>query len=79
MAKKKIALVIDHISISSVDENTVSKAIRNKRISDFEDGMEYYSAIQAACTCIVTEDTDDFFFSSVEVIRSEKFVEKYLV
>ena len=77
-AKKKINLLAEHILISSVDEKTVSLALKNKQINDFEDGLEYYSAIQAGCQCIITEDSKDFLFATKEVMRSEEFVEKYM-
>lgn len=78
MAKAKINLIVEHISISTIDEAIVTKALKNKQVDNFEDGMEYYSAIQSGCKCIVTEDADDFFFSTVEVMNSEEFVEKYM-
>jgi hypothetical protein len=46
---------------------------------DFEDGLEYYSAMEHKCECIITEDIDDFYFSKIEVISSENFFEKYLL
>jgi predicted nucleic acid-binding protein len=49
------------------------------KVNDFEDGLEYYSAIESKCDCIITEDTDDFYFSKIEVIGSEHFFEKYLL
>ena len=79
MAKRKIELLAQHLSISTVDEATVTKALKNKQVNDFEDGMEYYSAVQAECKCIVTEDSADFFFSSVEVMNPEEFVMKYMI
>jgi predicted nucleic acid-binding protein len=79
MAKNKIALMTEHINVSTIDEGMVTKALKNKRMDDFEDGLEYYSAVHANCECIVTEDGDDFFFSTVEVLSSEAFVSKYLI
>ncbi len=42
--------------------STVKKALENPAIKDFEDGMEYYSAEESNCDCIVTEDVHDFYF-----------------
>ncbi|MCL6101478.1 MAG: PIN domain-containing protein, partial [Bacteroidetes bacterium] len=55
---------------------TTDQAIKNRRIHDFEDGMEYYSAIQHKCDCIVTENQKDFYFSAIEVIGCEEFLLK---
>lgn len=62
-----------------VDSETTQKAIQNKSIHDFEDGLQYYSAENARCNCIVTEDVDDFYFSEIEVLRTRPFMEKYVL
>jgi predicted nucleic acid-binding protein len=77
-AKEKITLLNEHLQIADVTHAIVQKALHNKAVHDFEDGMEYYSAIENKCTCIITEDTKDFYFSTVEVITAEGFFEKYL-
>lgn len=75
VAKEKIGMLIQHIGITTVDETTI-QAISNKYIHDFEDGMEYYSAHQHKCDCIVTENQEDFYFSDLEVIGCEEFLKK---
>jgi len=76
MAREKIDILLQHIGITSVDENTSNQAIKNKLIHDFEDGLEYYSAIQHKCDCIITENQNDFYFSELEVIGCEVFLRK---
>lgn len=78
-AREKISLLSKKISISPVAENTVRKAVNNPAIHDFEDGLEYYAALESRCRCIITEDTGDFYFSDIEVLNSRSFFEKYLV
>jgi predicted nucleic acid-binding protein len=77
-AKKKIEILIQKIKITSVDHQSVVQTIQNKSIEDFEDGMEYYSAQQSKCKCIVTEDVADFHFSSIEVLDSKAFFDAYM-
>ena len=48
--------------ISDNDKKDVLNALSNKKIHDFEDGLEYYSALSATCTCIITNDTDEMTF-----------------
>lgn len=79
LAKKKITVLVEKLKIAQVDEQSVQKTIANRRINDFEDGLEYYAASKAACKCIITEDISDFHFSDIEVINSQKFFEKYLI
>ncbi len=78
-AKAKIALLINHIHITGCGEAEAQAAASNKRISDFEDGMQYYSAVHSGCTCIITEDRKDFHFSEIEVLSSVDFLRKYVV
>jgi predicted nucleic acid-binding protein len=78
MAKQKIRLLSEHLSIAAVTESVVSKTAKNPAVNDFEDGLEYYAAIESKCQCIITENIRDFYFSDIEVISSEAFFEKYL-
>jgi predicted nucleic acid-binding protein len=78
LAKKKIRILCEHINISDANKNTVVQSLENVAVNDFEDGLEYYSALENKCDCIITEDILDFYFSKIEVIRSEDFFNKYL-
>ena len=75
-AREKIALLCQHLFIAPATETVVEKTIVNKKINDFEDGLEYYSAIESKCDFIVTEDRDDFFFSVIPVLNARDFFEK---
>ena len=79
MAKKKITLLNSKINITDLEGSMATASLTDKRIKDFEDGMQYFSALKAGCKCIITEDTDDFYFSSIEVSNSKNFIEKYLL
>jgi predicted nucleic acid-binding protein len=78
-AKKKIGILCEHLQIAEVNKSAVLKCLKNPQVNDFEDGLEYYAALEHKCNCIITEDLDDFYFSDIEVLRSEDFFEKYLV
>jgi predicted nucleic acid-binding protein len=77
-AREKIALLVSHINISPANKEVVFKTILNKKIIDFEDGLEYYSALESGCQAIVTEDKGDFHFSEIEVVSCREFMKKYL-
>jgi len=79
LARNKIALLSEKLSITSVDESTVRKTSQNKSVKDFEDGLEYYSAEDSNCRCIITQDKKDFYFSEIEVLNAEEFLLKYAV
>jgi predicted nucleic acid-binding protein len=76
MAKKKIELLCHHIHFTSIDEKTANQAIANPQVHDFEDGLEYYSALHENCSFIVTENPEDFYFSEIEVLRCEEFLKR---
>ncbi len=76
LALKKIKLLSEKISITGITEETIKRTIQNKKIHDFEDGMQYYSAYLSKCNCIVTEDLGDFYYSELEVLTAKQFLEK---
>src|SRR4051794_28816667 len=47
-AREKIALLCQHIFIADATSNVVQQTILNKKIKDFEDGLEYYSAAESS-------------------------------
>lgn len=77
-AKKRIQILCEHINIAPVNKSAVLQSLQNPAINDFEDGLEYYAAVESKCDCIITEDIEDFYFSKIEVLRSEDFFQKHL-
>lgn len=77
-ARGKIQLLCNYISVTDMPAAIVKKVVENKKIADFEDGLEYYAALESGCNCIVTEDTDDFYFADCEVLSAEDFFLKYM-
>lgn len=77
-AKAKIKILSEHIRIAPNSNEAVLKCLMNPSIHDFEDGLEYYSAQESSCKCIITENKTDFYFSEIEVLNCEEFCKKYL-
>lgn len=78
-AKEKIALLASKIGITDTGRKAVHAAVKNKSIHDFEDGLEYYSAVHTGCTHVITEDKNDFYFAGIPVMTSEEFLKKYFL
>lgn len=78
-AKKKISLIASKIKIAEADQKIVLQAADDKSVDDFEDGLEYYSALKAGCKWIVTEDKNDFHFSKMPVVTARQFLEEHLL
>ena len=78
IAKHKIELLVKNLHIAGNSAVSVKHAIGNTSIHDFEDGLEYYAALENDCTCIITEDIKDFYFSEIEVVNSQDFIRRYV-
>jgi predicted nucleic acid-binding protein len=76
LAKQKMHVLSSKLHIASVDSETVTSAISNPGVMDFEDGLEYYAALQHTCQAIITEDSDGFYFSEIPVYDCRKFLEE---
>jgi predicted nucleic acid-binding protein len=79
LAKKKIQLLTEKLSITSVGKAEVISALQNKKVNDFEDGLEFYAAACYNCDAIITEDINDFYFSSIPVYNSKSFFDRVLL
>ena len=78
MAKNKIDILANKLSITPVGKNEVLAALQNKKVNDFEDGIEYYAALNCKCDAIITEDINDFYFSPTPIYSSAAFLEKLI-
>ena len=79
IAKKKIEILVDKLAITDVGKEEVIQSLYNKKVNDFEDGLEYYAAVSSNCDVIITEDINDFYFSSIPVLNSKAFTEKHML
>lgn len=79
LAKKKIDMLCTHIKIVENSAKAVATTLSNKKINDFEDGLEYYAAEEQKCKVIVTEDVEDFYFSGIEILNCQDFFTRYLM
>jgi len=77
-AKEKLHLLSRHIRIAGTDHKTVSAAFADPSVKDLEDGLEYYSALEAGCDSILTEDKKGFYYSKLEVLTALEFYDRYM-
>lgn len=78
-AKKRLLTLSTRMDIAPVTEKTVRSAFSDPGALDFEDGLEYFAALEAGCNCIVTEDKSDFYFSRIDVFSSAEFVQRHIL
>ena len=78
LAKKKINQLSSFLGTTEINDRIVKKALKDKQVHDFEDGMQYYSALEAGCNIIVTENKDDFYFSNLAIRSCDELLEELL-
>mgnify|MGYP003575172756 CR=1 FL=1 len=59
--------------ISLMDDEVIEKAI-NSNFRDFEDALQYYSAIAANCDLIATRNEKDFKTALIPVMNAESYL-----
>lgn len=79
LARKKIALLAKKLKITTMGPKAVERTFADARITDIKDGFQYFAALEAGCTCIVTHDRRDWAFATVEVMTPEDFLLKHVV
>jgi predicted nucleic acid-binding protein len=77
-ANEKMKILSEKLLITTVNSECVKRTVSNRNISDFEDGLEYYSAEGTGCTMIITENQKDFYFSKMNVTNCEGFFINYM-
>ena len=74
LARKKIALLATKLKVTTMGPKAVERTFADARITDIEDSFQYFSAVDAGCTCIVTCDLQDFRFARMEVLEPMDFL-----
>jgi len=73
-AREKLAVLAAKLHVVPCDQEAVSNALSNKSILDLEDGIQYYAALAAGCTYIITENTADFYFGKLRVYNCYQYL-----
>lgn len=62
--------------ICVLDEHTIEKGL-NSSFKDFEDSLQYFSAVAAECNIIITRNAKDFKSSHLPVMNVEEYLKSY--
>lgn len=73
ITKDKLAKFKILSTIVSLDENIVEKSLLSK-FSDFEDGLQYFSALKENCKYILTRNEKDFKNSEITIMTPDEFL-----
>lgn len=67
---EKIRIVF---SIASVDQKVIDLSLASD-FKDFEDAVQYYSAVQVKADCLITRNKDDYVDDRIPVLTPEEFL-----
>lgn len=79
IAREKILFLAGKLEFTTIGPKAVEAVGKDKRIHDWENGLQYFSALESGCRCIITEDKNDFYFSEIRVLSSRQFIETQII
>lgn len=63
--------------VCEVNEETIEKGL-NSSFKDFEDAVQYFTAIQSGCSIIITRNGKDFKSSTIPIMTAEEYLSSRL-
>jgi len=72
-AKKILFKFKSLVTILSVDNKIIELALSSE-FKDFEDGIQYFCAIENKCAAILTRNLADYKFADIPVMTAESFL-----
>jgi predicted nucleic acid-binding protein len=79
VAFEKMKMLCERLEIANAGKEEVLATLKNKKIKDFEDGIQHYAAVHSGCHYIITEDRDDFYFAEIPVMNCEHFLREIVL
>lgn len=70
---RKFKVLVDSFPLT---DKVIELALNDIDFKDFEDGIQYYTALESNCKAIITRNTKDFKNSSIPVLRPREFLAK---
>ena len=61
-------------NVTPVDSLIINEAI-DSRFADFEDAMQYYSAIREGADAIITRNSSDFNAAQIDIYEPQSFLD----
>ena len=62
------------VEVLSLDDKIIELALSDNNFTDFEDGLQYYSAIENQIDIIITRNKKDFKKSNIPVLTAKEFL-----
>lgn len=68
---RKLKLIVD---VLSLDEKIIGLALNDNEFRDFEDALQYYSAIESSAEIIITRNLKDFQKVKLPVMSAAQYL-----
>ena len=62
------------VTVADLNDKIIELSLSDKSFSDFEDGLQYYTALAHESDIIITRNLKDFKNSSLPVITSNAYL-----
>jgi predicted nucleic acid-binding protein len=62
------------VKILSLDDKVIGLSLNDDNFKDFEDGLQYYSAIENGVDIIITRNKKDFKSAKIPVMTAKEFL-----
>ena len=73
LALKNLRKLKTLINILSIDEKVIEQSL-NSEFNDFEDAIQYFTAVNNGITLIITRNKTDYKRSKIDVLTAEEFL-----
>ena len=65
------------VNVLPLEDKVISLALNDKDFKDFEDGLQYFTAIENSQDIIITRNLKDFKNSKIPVMTADQFLKIY--
>ena len=78
IVKEKIRKLKIVAQTSDLTDKIIDKGLASK-FKDFEDALQYYSALKSGCSIIITRNGKDFKLADISVFSPDEYISKYII
>ena len=64
------------VESNALSDKIIELALNDKKFKDFEDGIQYYSALESQCQLILTRNLKNFKNSKIPVLSPKEYIAK---
>jgi hypothetical protein len=65
------------LKILQIDDKIIGLALNDETFTDFEDGLQYFTAIENGQDLIITRNLKDFENSKLPTMTAKQFIESF--